>query len=152
MGLDMSLNIEREIGTFIDIDQELDPKITNTLPSLKSTLLDPSKIIYEAAYWRKVNAIHNWFINNVQSEEDDCGLYTVSVEKLQELKNLCDIVRKNPDRAEELLPTISGFFFGSTEYDEYYFNQLEYTSERLDAIISLLQQFPSLTVSYYSSW
>lgn len=152
MGLDMSLNIEREIGAFIDIDQELDPKITNTLPSIKSKLLDPSKLSYEVAYWRKVNAIHNWFVNNVQSGEDDCGLYTVSVEKLQELKNLCDIVRKNPDRAEELLPTTSGFFFGSTEYDEYYFNQLEYTSERLDAIISLLQQFPSLTANYYSSW
>lgn len=152
MGLDMSLYVEREISTFIDIDQELDPKITNTLPSLKSTLLDPSKLSYEAAYWRKVNAIHNWFVKNLQSGVDNCESYSVSVEKLQELKNLCDTVRKNPDRAEELLPTTSGFFFGSTEYDEYYFNQLEYTSERLDAIISLLQQFPSLTASYYSSW
>ena len=28
-------------------------------------------------------------------------------------------------KAEELLPTCSGFFFGSTDYDEYYFEDLK---------------------------
>lgn len=148
----MYLYAEREINPPLDTDQDLDPKIEDTFPMIESKLLISSKLSYEAAYWRKANAIHKWFVKNVQSGVDDCESYAVSVEKLQELKNLCDTVRKNPDRAEELLPTTPGFFFGSTEYNEYYFYQLEYTCERVGAIISLLQQFPSLSIHYRSSW
>jgi len=35
-----------------------------------------------AAYWRKVNAVHKWFVDNVQGGEDNCGEYYVSNTKL----------------------------------------------------------------------
>ena len=38
----------------------------------------------------------------------------------------------NTEVAEELLPTASGFFFGGTEYDEYYFEQVVETLEVLE--------------------
>ena len=40
----------------------------------------------EVCYWRKSNAIHNWFVNNIQDGKDDCGLYPVSKEKIKELE------------------------------------------------------------------
>jgi len=43
------------------------------------------------------------------------------------LKDLCITVIANPELAEQLLPTGSGFFFGSTNYDEYYFGDLNDT-------------------------
>ena len=46
---------------------------------------DVSKVV---GYWRKANQIHDWFVRNVQSGEDNCRDYHVSREKLEELKNL----------------------------------------------------------------
>ena len=37
--------------------------------------------------------------------------------------------------AETFLPTGSGFFFGSTEYDEWYIKDLEYTKKVLEKAI-----------------
>ena len=42
---------------------------------------------------------------------------------------------KDHSRAEELLPAQSGFFFGSTEYDEWYYQDLEYTIPLLKKIL-----------------
>jgi len=46
----------------------------------------------ESMYWRKANAIHKWFVDNVQDSEDDCWEYYVSHEQLQRLHNLCKTV------------------------------------------------------------
>ena len=37
------------------------------------------------AYWRKVNCIHNWFVENVQGGNDNCDRSYVSDEKIKEL-------------------------------------------------------------------
>lgn len=85
------------------------------------------------AYWRKANAIHKWFVD-VSGEEDNCQRIYVSGKKLKELVDLCKKVLKKHKLASELLPTQSGFFFGSTEYDEYYFDDLKSTVEKLKDI------------------
>ena len=43
---------------------------------------------------------------------------------------------KDPSVAEQLLPSASGFFFGSTSYDEWYYQDLELTKEILEKIIN----------------
>jgi hypothetical protein len=56
--------------------------------------IDPAKvshIIEDVGCWRKANAIHRWFVDNVQDGNDDCKEYYVSREKMQEL---LDIVNK----------------------------------------------------------
>jgi hypothetical protein len=109
------------------------------------------------AYWRKANAIHDWFVKNVQDGEDDCKSYYVGREKLQELHDLCLKVVKagTPEVAMELLPTASGFFFGDTEYDEYYFEQVDWTAKRLAEILRTIPAKSGMTgVDFYysSSW
>lgn len=42
-----------------------------------------------AGYWRKANAIHRWFVENVQGGNDDCKEYDVQVEQLKELLDVC---------------------------------------------------------------
>lgn len=43
---------------------------------------------------------------------------------------------KNPEIAMKLLPTSEGFFFGSTDYDEYYLEDVKYTLEICNQILS----------------
>ncbi len=106
-------------------------------------------IMTEEIYWRKANQIHKWFVINVQDGIDNCAMYYVSKESLCKLKEQCEKVLKNKELANILLPTNSGFFFGSTEYDEWYFEDLEYTVEKLD---ELLKEEKYNWFKYQSSW
>jgi hypothetical protein len=81
----------------------------------------------ELGYWRKANAVHRWFVQNVQGGIDDCEPYRVSKSNLKELFDTCQTVLDNPDNANEILPTSSGFFFGATNYDTWYFENLRST-------------------------
>ena len=56
--------------------------------------------------------------------------------KLVQLSDLVNNTLNNPDKASVYLPTISGCFFGGLEYDDWYFNKLQYTKKRLDSILS----------------
>jgi len=101
-------------------------------------------------YWRKQNAIHHWFVINCQDGEDDCRESYVSREQLEELREICQKVLADNSLADELLPTLPGFFFGSTEYDEWYFSGLTYTVSLID---NLLESIPSgWDFAYGSSW
>lgn len=94
MGLDMYLRRRKYIGAnyeFRNVKGTIDITIDG-----KKVPIDFNKVsrIEEAVgYWRKANAIHNWFVNNVQEGVDDCKEYWVSIEKLQELLDLCKKVK-----------------------------------------------------------
>jgi hypothetical protein len=149
----------------------------------KATLVQPeriSEIVEEVACWRKANAIHRWFVENVQQGEDNCGEYRVSEDDLRELLSLCTQVLeaselvdgeittgytfengervpivekgrviKDQSKARELLPTQNGFFFGNTDYDQYYRDDIKYTKEALE---HLLAEERSGDYYYSSSW
>jgi hypothetical protein len=86
----------------------------------------------ELIYWRKANAIHGWFIRTCANGVDDCTPVLVHSEQLPELYELCKKVLANHDLAEELLPSQAGFFFGPTDYDQWYFSDLEQTVQDLE--------------------
>lgn len=109
-------------------------------------LKEVSYIVLEVGYWRKVNAVHRWFVENIQHGVDNCAAYYVTYAQLQELKELCLKALSDRDRAIEYLPPQSGFFFGSVEPDEWYFQGLEDTVK----IISKLS--PDGEYEYQSSW
>lgn len=88
----------------------------------------------EVAYWRKANQIRNWFAMNLDEFADN-GSTPVRREDLVELKNVCLLVLKDRSKAKSLLPTSSGFFFGSTQFDEWYFEDVRYTAEVLQEVI-----------------
>lgn len=50
---------------------------------------------------------------------------TISKEDAEELLSKCKEVLLNHSKGSELLPTTSGFFFGSTDYDKYYYRDVE---------------------------
>jgi len=106
----------------------------------------------KVGYWRKANQIHQWFVDNVQEGEDNCAEYYVSREQLQELNDVCMKVwkSKNKELAEELLPTQAGFFFGSYEIDEWYWEQVEDTLVQLGRILSKVPE--GWSFAYKSSW
>jgi len=106
-------------------------------------------------YWRKANAIHKWFVNNVQKGEDDCGRYYVSKERLENLKADCvdalDAFNKaDVKKATEILPPAQGFFFGNTEIDSWYKRNLENTISLIDKCLS--DKFKDYDFYYQSSW
>lgn len=100
MGLDMSLyRANKKIGTFKDV-----LKINSELFGANSEKYKKEydkfmfekgpenykwkSILGEVAYWRKANAIHKWFVDNIQDGIDDCEYYLVTKENIQELQNI----------------------------------------------------------------
>lgn len=132
-------------------DAKVHIQISGNKDKIKNINLNKVKYIEEEAiYWRKANAIHKFFIDNCGNGEDDCSKnYYVSMDQLKELYNICkQIVEKckfivgdgditNKNLAEELLPTQSGFFFGNTDYNEYYLEDMKYTMDQLKPIIEV---------------
>jgi hypothetical protein len=184
MGLDMYLHKRTYVQNWNHMPEssKYQINITRGGKEIAKTEFDPDKIVYviqEAGYWRKANAIHRWFVENVQDGEDDCKEYYVSAEKL---KTLLDVVKqvltaselvdgtvvngytykdgkevpvteagkviKDPSTAQRLLPTQVGFFFGSTEYDQWYLQDLERTKQ----IIEDALKDPNGDYEYGSSW
>lgn len=110
------------------------------------------RIHEQVGYWRKANQIHNWFVEHVQNGVDDCRYHNeVTKEDLEELLDTCHEVLCNPDLADELLPTQGGFFFGSTEYDEYYIQDLECTINTITKVLETTD-FDKEMLYYVSSW
>lgn len=103
----------------------------------------------KVGYWRKSNQIHTFFVDNCQGGEDDCRESYVDRDKLVELLDLCKQVLVDHSKAEDLLPTQSGFFFGNTEYNEYYYSDLSDTVEILE---NALKMGDDWSFYYQSSW
>lgn len=124
--------------------------------------------------WRKANAIHGWFVRNVcggECENDVC--YEVSREQLADLASTCRKVLdgskiasrtvadllgepmelryvEDTSLAESLMPTMNGFWFGSTDYGFMYIQDLERTARQVE---ELLDETPShVTFVYCVSW
>ena len=101
------------------------------------------------AYWRKANSIHGWFVNNVQDCNDNCGRYSVSTEQLQELLALCQ--KSLNEKDPSLLMPVNGPFFGGGDIDQWYWEDIKETIEKLNRIVAL-PDFNELSFHYESSW
>jgi hypothetical protein len=165
MGLDMYLSAKKHLSKInykvLQENNELDynsPEAVyqefNDLMQL-TQLTDVATDMYGAsvevtcAYWRKANQIHSWFVREVQGGEDNCGEYYVPSDKLIELLAICKHSLENKDPA--LLLPQGGFFFGSTDIDEWYWNDIKSTISQLERILAL-PEFDNLSFYYNSSW
>lgn len=163
MGLDMYLEVREYVKA---TDWKADGNSMERVPVaegqtiLKTAGLDKivSKESYgvtvaaTAIYWRKVNSIHKWFVDHCGDGRDECQQMYVSREKLLSLRDQVDLVlrSKNEAVAQEYLPTESGFFFGNTSYDEYYWSDLKYTLEELTRVLDSADE--GVEFSYQASW
>ena len=172
MGLDMYLNKKTYVGNKWRKKSQL---VKVSVPKNQKDVTFPTSDIKneriqnieeEVMCWRKANAIHAWFVRNVQSGNDDCKEYYVSVEQLVELLDLCTKVisasklvkgkiangytykngKEKPNMvdgkyiedatiAKKVLPVQEGFFFGSTNYDEWYLQDLKDTKKALTEVV-----------------
>lgn len=155
MGLDMYLTADRYLWNFDGGDDENKiEKINSMFPFWELPEgAQVKEVTADILYWRKANAIHKWFVDNVQDGVDECQKSYVSKENLQKLLETCKTVLANPSQAETLLPSQNGFFFGGTEYDEWYIKDLERTVEVLENIVPKMEtDFREWIFYYQSSW
>lgn len=154
MGLDMYLYAKKYYSgsEYSTPEQQADYKGVMSLANISEFADDsfPSAhIAVKVAYWRKQNAVHQWFVTNVQGGQDECQEFYVDREKLAELRSLCRQVLADKSLANELLPTSDGFFFGGTDYDDYYLNGLTYTADTIDKLLTMPDEWD---LYYHSSW
>lgn len=103
-----------------------------------------------AGYWRKANQIHKWFVDHVQGGEDECRPHVVSRDQLVKLLGACQSVKTDPDLIPSLLPPCEGFFFGSQEIDQYYWDDIDHTIAMLTRLLAL--ELDGWEFEYCSSW
>lgn len=190
MGLDMYLErIHRNVDEYrdvnirdVDVNSELYKALAPYLHRQGGLVYSWFSLFEEVGYWRKANAIHKWFVENVQDGEDDCGRYEVAKEQLEELLDICEevldktvmvpgkvvigqrctesgmenilkdgLVVLNSEVCEEPLPTQGGFFFGSTNYDEFYIEDIKETISILTKVLEETN-FDECKIYYSSSW
>jgi hypothetical protein len=164
MGLDQYLYARKYIsannysrdeeGNF---SQEPNPEFSNIMEQSdlpldinKYTFSGSANVAIQVGYWRKANAIHGWFVNELANGVDECQEIYVPREKLSELRDLCKSALKEPAMAGEILPPTAGFFFGSNEVDEWYMDDLKTTIEMIDFILANTSE--DYDFFYQASW
>ena len=148
MGLDMYLSARRSLSVWQPDEKQLKAAIDAALNTELGTV---SHLTIDVGYWRKANAIHNWFVKTVQDGVDECLEYTVSLEQLTELLAIVNMVIDDPTLAGEILPPREGFFFGSPTVDDWYNDYLVHTKEILEKILGNPDS-KNWEFIYQSSW
>jgi hypothetical protein len=153
MGLDMYLHKRTYVKRWDHIPPDKQYLVIVTRGGEAVPEIDPervSEVVEQVGYWRKANAIHKWFVDNIQGGVDDCRDAYVERDQLALLLDTVNRVLADHDLAEELLPPQSGFFFGDTEVDAYYWRDLEDTKKIIEEVLAM----PGLEGEFYyhSSW
>ena len=158
MGLDMYLYATEFVSSSSWGEEDEKKKVATIARLMKGTKfvkdddrsLQFSQIKLQIGYWRKANQIHQYFVNKCADGKDECQETYVKRDHLEDLLWRCETVMKDHSRAEELLPTQSGFFFGSTDYDEGYYTDLEQT---IPVLKKILKDAPEeWEFEYRASW
>lgn len=122
-----------------------------------------SSIFEDIGYWRKANQIHNFFVQECQNGIDECQLSIITKDKLEDLLDRCkramklkkiylnDGIIKDGQGLETFLPTSSGFFFGGTEFNEWYFEDIAETKKLITKVLKETD-FDKQIICYRSSW
>lgn len=155
MGLDMYLsrNLDPN-GNVLRITPQDDfnsdgfAKLLERATQSNKSYLQPT-ISVNIAYWRKANAIHQWFVSHCADGVDECQKISVSLNDLRELKDICESILQAPndiDLMESLLPPQDGFFFGGTDLTDddtrnAYLDDVKYTNDMLAEEFKIVDEF-----------
>lgn len=89
---------------------------------------NPSYIIQEVGYWRKFNALHGFIVDNFANGVDNCQDIWLDYDDVESiLKALKDT--ENP------IKPVEGFFFGSQDMDEWYYEDVKKAIEVFEAVL-----------------
>lgn len=155
MGLDMYLTARKYVSDYTFQNGEETKTVNDILSAVgvDREMLSPDSpgitVAVTVGYWRKVNSIHKWFVDNTQGGKDECQQSYVSREQLVDLLGI--VARAIQKKDAKLLPPTSGFFFGSTEVDDWYWHDLEYTRDLLTKILGN-ESLKDCDFIYQASW
>lgn len=105
-------------------------------------------------YWRNANMVHEWFDNNLPGkygEIENCKDYELDTSTLVALLDDCKMVLNDHSVADNVMPT-SGFFSGSTEYNERYFNDVAETAKAIEEILEEFDENDGGWYTYHAWW
>ena len=106
----------------------------------------------EIGYFRKVNFLVKFFEKKGFDVSNQTPL-VIKKEDAEELLSRCEEVLLDRSKGPELLPTMSGFFFGSTDYDNYYYDDVEtvrdYVKDKLLPEFDTLEEEENI---YFEIW
>lgn len=97
-------------------------------------------------YFRKVNSVYAYFQHKLTDERA-----WITKEDCEDIVDRCNKVLKDHSLAESLFPTQSGFFFGSTDYDKWYFNDLKDVRKQFKGFIKYFKK-PDDLMFIVMSW
>lgn len=89
----------------------------------------------DCAYFLKANFIYAYFEHLIDSNTECC---IVNRDEIESLFDACSLVlekENNTQFASEVLPTRAGFFFGGTDYDEWYYKKVRDCYEQMKIIL-----------------
>ncbi len=169
MGLDMYLRASKYVGGWKHSTDEERNEYERMVElfGMKEFVDEGSPwidVTFLVGYWRKANAVHRWFVRECQDGKDECQKTPVGIDQLLVLKGLCDHalgvrekvgvnVKAAIRTAVDVLPPESGFFFGTTEVDDWYWQDLEHTVTVVDRCIALdARPNEYWDFEYHSSW
>jgi hypothetical protein len=98
---------------------------------------------------RKENHIRQAVQTLTGKEPVNCGYVFLRKEDMNALVNRLRMVSEDASKAAVLLPTQSGFFFGSTEYGEYYFEDVK---RELEDFQQILDEWDESSAYGYWEW
>ena len=113
-----------------------------------------TETIYQIGYFRKFNALHGYIVKTFANGIDNCQAILLHKEDVEQIKKVLDDVlnaHQQVEKAKEILPTQSGFFFGETDYDEFYFNEAKVAADLMQSFLDNFD-FENYQLVYQASW
>ena len=120
--------------------------------NFKSSFIDDDGFtLYQIGYFRKFNALHAYIVDTLANGVDECQEIEITKDDLLTLYNNLNMIGNDKGAAEKLLPTQDGFFFGSTDYGDYYFSDVEEAIEMCEFFLEHID-FDKYNLVYQASW
>ena len=113
-----------------------------------------TETIYQIGYFRKFNALHSYIVKTFADGIDNCQDIILYKEDVEQIKKVLDDVlnaHQQVEKAKEILPTQSGFFFGGTDYDEFYFEDVKVAADLMQNLLDNFD-FEKYQLIYEASW
>lgn len=132
---------ESDNGEYYEVTEEL---LNKLITDCKAVLFSHDKVIIDDKVKDKMDKVRTLSEQGVDGEKDGAK---ETLERMERKYGLTGV----SVRPEDILPTSSGFFFGSTEYDEWYYQDLENTIKMCQEVIDETD-WNTEVVIYTESW
>ena len=132
---------ENDNGEYYEVTEEL---LNKLITDCKAVLYSREEVKVDDKVKNKMDKVRTLSEKGIDGEKDGAK---ETLERMEKKYGLTGVAV----RPEDILPTSSGFFFGSTEYDEYYYHDLESTIEQCQQVINKTD-WDTEVVVYTESW